>query len=80
MYISSLIVQATSAQGLKKAQMLSDMHIRNLKEKILMLSRAEVAAQQLEVQVWMLSFIHFLPRFTIHFHLRRIGLLYFVFI
>ncbi|XP_030837532.1 fragile X mental retardation syndrome-related protein 1 [Strongylocentrotus purpuratus] len=46
---NALVVFATSAQGVKKAQMLSDMHIRNLKEKILMLSRAEVAAQQLEV-------------------------------
>ncbi|XP_041482737.1 fragile X mental retardation syndrome-related protein 1-like [Lytechinus variegatus] len=46
---NALVVFATSAQGLKKAQMLSDMHIRNLREKILMLSRAEEAAQQLEV-------------------------------
>ncbi|XP_072180656.1 RNA-binding protein FXR1-like [Diadema setosum] len=46
---NALIVFSTSSDGLKKAQMLSDMHIRNLREKILMLSRAEEAAQQLEV-------------------------------
>ena len=52
-------MQAFSAQGLKKAQMLGDMHLRNLREKILMLSRAEEAAQQLEVQFSTASINHF---------------------
>lgn len=40
--------QSRNDQCLKLAQMLSDMHFRNLKQKVVLLYRTEEAAKQLE--------------------------------
>ncbi|XP_033637970.1 fragile X mental retardation syndrome-related protein 1-like isoform X1 [Asterias rubens] len=46
---SSLLVFGNSASLVRRAELLSDMHFRSIREKMLMMSRAEEAAQQLEV-------------------------------
>ena len=42
-------IQCPSDKTVRHVEMLGDMHIRNIREKVLMLNRAEEAAQQLEV-------------------------------
>ena len=44
-----LYVQSTSEVSVKRASMLSDMHFRNLRQKMLLKQRTEEAARKLEV-------------------------------
>ena len=48
-YILCFNFQSTSEAVVKKASMLSDMHFRNLRQKMLLKQRTEEAAKKLEV-------------------------------
>ena len=49
--MAACIFQSTSEAVVKKASMLSDMHFRNLRQKMLLRLRTEEAAKKLEVCV-----------------------------
>jgi fragile X mental retardation protein len=51
MLTNIFFLQSTSESVIKRASMLSDMHFRNLRQKMLLKQRTEEAAKRLEVRL-----------------------------